>query len=58
MLRYQVVDGATGLTRAQARTWEQTLINKYGFQKEGGQLLNQINSIQPKNWLDYLLKSQ
>jgi len=29
---------------------EQNLINKYGMQKNGGQLYNQRNSISPKFW--------
>ncbi len=49
-LRYEVVPGATNLSRTGARVWEQTLINQYGLQKNGGLLLNKINSIAPKNW--------
>ena len=49
-LQYRVIDGATGLTRTQARIWEQILINNYGMQKNGGLLLNKINSIAPKHW--------
>ena len=50
-LQYRVIDGATGLTRTQARVWEQNLINQLGLQgTPGGQLLNKINSIAPKNW--------
>ena len=29
---------------------EQMLINQYGLGKNGGQLLNKINSISPKYW--------
>jgi len=47
-LVYQAVEG--GLTKQQARVMEQNLINQYGLQKNGGQLLNQINSISPKKW--------
>ncbi len=50
LLQYRVVDGATGLSRTGARVWEQTLINQYGLQKNGGLLFNKINSIAPKNW--------
>lgn len=34
----------------QARTMEQNLINKFGLQKNGGQLYNKIKSISPKFW--------
>lgn len=47
-LRYDVL--SSGLTKQQARVMEQTIINNYGLQKNGGQLLNRINSIVPKNW--------
>lgn len=47
LLRYRVIDGATGLSKTQAKIWEQTLINQYGLQKNGGLLLNKINSIAP-----------
>ena len=50
LLRYEVIEGATGLSRTGARVWEQTLINQYGLGKNGGLLLNKINSIAPKNW--------
>jgi hypothetical protein len=53
LLDYRVVEGATNLTRTEARTWEQTLINQYGLGKNGGLLLNKINSIAPKNWWQY-----
>jgi len=33
-----------------SRILEQQLINKYGMQKNGGQLFNKINSISPKKW--------
>jgi hypothetical protein len=56
LLQYRVVDGATGLSRTGARVWEQTLINKYGLQKNGGLLLNRINSIAPKYWWQYGIK--
>jgi uncharacterized protein with PIN domain len=38
-----------GLSRADARAVEQRLINEYGLSKEGGTLLNKINSIAKKN---------
>ncbi|MGA9213669.1 hypothetical protein, partial [Kaistella sp.] len=48
-LFYYGVDGATGLTRTQARVWEQNLINQHGLPN----LYNQINSIAPANWWMY-----
>jgi hypothetical protein len=56
LLQYRVVDGATGLSRTGARVWEQTLINQYGLQKNGGLLLNKVNSIAPKNWWQFGIK--
>lgn len=53
LLDFRVVEGATNLNRLDARIWEQSLINKYGLQKSGGQLFNKINSIAPKNWYKY-----
>ena len=53
LLDYKVVNRATGLTRTQARVWEQTLINQYGLGRNGGLLLNKINSIAPKYWKQY-----
>jgi len=50
LLQYRVIDGATNLSRRDARIMEQTLINQYGLGKNGGMLLNQINSISPKYW--------
>jgi hypothetical protein len=52
-LKYRVIEGATNLTKEQARVLEQTLINQYGLQKNGGQLINKINSIAPKKWGAY-----
>jgi hypothetical protein len=49
-LTFEPVPGATGLSRLEARVWEQTLINQYGLGKNGGQLLNKINSIAPSKW--------
>jgi hypothetical protein len=43
-------EGAQGLTKQQARVMEQTFINQYGLGKNGGQLLNKMNSIAPKYW--------
>ena len=55
-LFFETIEGATGLSKTQARVWEQTLINQYGLQKNGGVLLNKINSIAPKNWWQYGIK--
>jgi hypothetical protein len=49
MLRYEVIPGATSLTRDAARVMEQNLLNHYGLDN----LLNKINSIAPKNWAQY-----
>lgn len=53
LLRYEVIQGATNLSKLSARILEQTLINQYGFVRNGGQLLNRINSIAPKYWALY-----
>ncbi|HVW96030.1 MAG TPA: RHS repeat-associated core domain-containing protein, partial [Mucilaginibacter sp.] len=45
-LDYRAIEGATGLTKIEARIWEQNLINNYGLEN----LLNKINSISPKYW--------
>ncbi|MBP2605689.1 RHS repeat domain-containing protein [Acinetobacter calcoaceticus] len=55
-LRYEVVPGAINLSRPEARKMEQTLINQYGLGKNGGTLLNQINSINPKYWERFGIK--
>uniref|UniRef100_UPI00321B59BA RHS repeat domain-containing protein n=1 Tax=Flavobacterium olei TaxID=1886782 RepID=UPI00321B59BA len=49
-LRYSVIEGATNLTKEQAKVLEQTLINQYKMQKNGGQLVNLRNSIAPSKW--------
>ncbi|MGK9123890.1 RHS repeat-associated core domain-containing protein [Olivibacter sp. SA151] len=56
LLDYRVIEGATGLSKTQARIWEQTLINHYGLERDGGQLLNKVNSISPKYWGQYGIK--
>jgi hypothetical protein len=53
LLDFRIIEGATGLSKTQARIWEQTLINRYGMQRNGGLLFNKINSIAPKNWLRF-----
>ena len=50
-LRYDVIEGS--LMKTEARIIEQKIINQYGLQKNGGQLLNNINSIAPKYWFQY-----
>lgn len=52
LLRYEVVPGATNMTRIDARIMEQTLINKYGLMN----LYNQRNSIASKYWTLYNIK--
>ena len=52
LLRYEVVPGATNLSRTGARVWEQTLINQHGLNN----LLNVRNSIAPKYWFQYGIK--
>lgn len=52
-LFFREIEGASGMTLQQARVAEQNLINQFGLQKNGGQLLNKINSIAPKNWTQF-----
>jgi len=56
LLDYEIIEGAVSLSRIEARIWEQQLINSYGLQKNGGLLLNKINSISPKYWPKYGIK--
>jgi hypothetical protein len=56
LLDYRVIEGANGLSKTGARVWEQGYINQYGLGKNGGQLLNEINSISPKYWWQYGIK--
>ena len=49
-LEYEVVNGASGLSRINARILEQSLINQYGLRGNGGNLLNIRNSIAPQYW--------
>jgi hypothetical protein len=44
-LRFEAIQGTGNLTRNEARIMEQTKINTYGLQKNGGTLVNKINSI-------------
>ena len=43
------IKGLQNLSRADARAVEQVLIEKYGLMKNGGTLLNKINSIASSN---------
>lgn len=49
LLRYEKIPGLQGLSRQDARIYEQMLINKYGL----ANLYNKINSISPKYWPIY-----
>ena len=55
-LEYRLVQRATSLTKNQARIIEQQYINLYGLEKNGGQLLNQINSIAPSRWNSFNIR--
>jgi len=48
-IQIEEIEGLTNLTRETARAVEQTLIEFYGLGKNGGSLLNRINSISPNN---------
>lgn len=51
-LLYETVTGAYGLSKTNARIWEQNLINQYGLEN----LYNKINSISPSYWNLYNIK--
>ena len=53
LLFYEVAAGASFETRLGARIWEQSMINRYGLDKFGGQLINRRNEIAPKYWSGY-----
>lgn len=55
-LQFRAVKTATSMTKAQARAWEQRIINANGLQKNGGVLYNKINSIAPSKWAEYGIK--
>ena len=55
-LEYRLVQRATSLTKNQARILEQQYINLYGLEKNGGRLLNQINSIAPSRWNSFNIR--
>jgi RHS repeat-associated protein len=52
-LRFVPIKGLQNLSKEAARVAEQRLINYYGLQKNGGVLINQINSIARKHWITY-----
>ena len=56
LLQYRVIRGLEGLSKIEARVEEQMLINRYGLQKTGGQLLNRINSIAKEFWKELGIK--
>ncbi len=51
------LEGLNGLSLGDARAVEQTLIDSYGLGKNGGSLLNKINSISPTADTQYYLNS-
>jgi len=55
-LHYEVIEGTGKFTLRNARIMEQTNLNTYKMQKNGGQLFNKINSISPKYWEKYGIK--
>lgn len=48
-LQIQPIPSLANITRRQARAIEQVVIFKYKLGKNGGSLVNKINSIAPKN---------
>jgi RHS repeat-associated protein/uncharacterized repeat protein (TIGR01451 family) len=48
-INIQGIPGLQNLSRADARSVEQVLIERYGLGRDGGPLLNRINSIAPSN---------
>ncbi len=55
-LIYEKLPETGNLTCRKAHIMEQNYINKYGMQKNGGQLFNKINSISPKKWDNFGIK--
>ncbi len=55
-LEFYPIENLQGLTKEQARIQEQLLINQHGLGKDGGVLLNKINSISPNKWSQYNIK--
>jgi len=52
-LRFEPLDNTGKLSLKDAKFMEQLLINKFGLQKNGGQLYNKIYSISPSKWHQY-----
>jgi RHS repeat-associated protein len=50
LLQYRVVQGLEDLGKLEARVQEQIQINAHELEKNGGQLINKINSIAEKYW--------
>ena len=50
-LDYETLPGSDSLSATQKRLYEQNLIDQYGLQKNGGQLVNKMNSISPSSSL-------
>jgi predicted GIY-YIG superfamily endonuclease len=48
-IRIRAIPGLENLSRINARGVEQALINLHGLMKNGGTLMNKINSISPQN---------
>ena len=57
LLVIQEIEGLNGLSLGDARAVEQTLIDTYRLGKNGGSLLNKINSISPTANTPYYLDS-
>ena len=55
-LVYYEIEGATNLSKIDARIMEQNYINQYRMIKNGGVLYNQRNSIAEKYWDIYNIK--
>lgn len=55
-LNYVILPETGNFTCRKAHIMEQNYINKYGLQKNGGQLFNKINSISQKKWEKFGIK--
>ena len=56
-LQYSAVRRGSNLSLRAARIMEQNLINRYGLMRNGGTLLNRINSIAPSRWAEFGIKA-
>lgn len=56
LLSYNVFPNLKNLSELDAHLMEQCYINLLGLQKEGGVLLNVINSMSPENYVKYIIK--